>query len=175
MNANIAAPLLPLAIPITDCHPDPTNARTGHAIDRIAASLRQYGQRKPIVVNVSEGGKIEAGNGTWEAAKSLGWTHIAAVTVEDDPMTAVGYGIADNRTGHLSEWDAEILAILAESLPPETYTGFEGDELEELLAELGNSVPDFQPVSADEQPRLDQKNPVYCPHCGLNIHDEPES
>lgn len=52
---NIITPLLPLAISIDDCHPDPANARKGHAVDRIAASLRQYGQRKPIVVNVSEG------------------------------------------------------------------------------------------------------------------------
>lgn len=157
MKANIIDALLPLAIPITDCHPDPTNARTGHAIDRIAASLRQYGQRKPIVVNVSEGGKIEAGNGTWEAARSLGWTHIAAVTVEDDPMTAVGYGIADNRTGHLSEWDAEILAILAESLPPEIYTGFEGDELVELLAELGAGLDaSMGNGQGDAEPQVDR-------------------
>lgn len=27
-------------------------------------------------------------------------------------------------------------------------------------------VPDFAPVGADEQPRLDQKAPVTCPHCG---------
>lgn len=26
--------------------------------------------------------------------------------------------------------------------------------------------PTFEPVSEDEQPRLDQKKPVKCPHCG---------
>lgn len=26
--------------------------------------------------------------------------------------------------------------------------------------------PDFQPVGIDEQPRLDQKSPIACPHCG---------
>lgn len=31
---------------------------------------------------------------------------------------------------------------------------------------LGGEVPDFAPVGADEQPRLDQKAPVTCPHCG---------
>jgi hypothetical protein len=129
--------LRPLAIPIDSCHPDPANARKGHAVDRIAGSLAQYKQRKPIVVNASEGNKIEAGNGTWLAAKSLGWSHIAAVIVEDDPMTAVGYGIADNRLGHLSEWDIETLATLLDSIDDDLPTGFEGDELEELLAELG--------------------------------------
>lgn len=133
---NIIPSLSPLAIPIDSCHPDPANARKGHAVDRIAASLRQYGQRKPIVVNAQEGNKIEAGNGTWLAAKSLEWTHIAAVIVEDDPMTAVGYGIADNRLGHLSEWDIETLATLLDSIDADLPTGFEGDELEELLAAL---------------------------------------
>ena len=85
----IVEDLLPLAISIDTVHLDPANARTGHAIDRIAGSLAQYGQRKPIVVNRSERNKIEAGNGTWQAAKQLGWTHIAAVFVEDDPQTAV--------------------------------------------------------------------------------------
>ena len=27
-------------------------------------------------------------------------------------------------------------------------------------------VPDFEPVPEDEQPRLDQKSPIRCPHCG---------
>ena len=29
---------------------------------------------------------VEAGNGTLEAAKRLGWTHVAAVLVDDDPI-----------------------------------------------------------------------------------------
>jgi hypothetical protein len=58
----IATDLRPLAVPIDDVHPDPANGRTGHAIDRIAASLARYGQRKPIVVNKSEENKIEAVN-----------------------------------------------------------------------------------------------------------------
>ena len=77
MKHNIHPSLLPLMLPIDEMHLDPANARTGHDVKRIAASLTQYGQRKPLVVNKSEGGKIEAGNGTWQAAKSLGWTHVA--------------------------------------------------------------------------------------------------
>lgn len=136
---HIIPDLRALAVPLDDLKLDPANARTGHALDRIAASLHRYGQRKPIVVNRSEGNKIEAGNGTWQAAKSLGWTHIAAVFVEDDPMTAVGYGIADNRLGDLSEWDAETLQALVAGLDPELNlpTGFDDDELAGMLAELG--------------------------------------
>ena len=49
---NITSDLLPLATPIDDMHLDPVNARTGHDVERIAASLAQYGQRKPIVGRV---------------------------------------------------------------------------------------------------------------------------
>jgi len=58
-------------------------------------------------------GNVEAGNGTLQAALELGWTHIAAVYVDDDPTTAAAFGIADNRSGELAEWDTEALdAIL---------------------------------------------------------------
>jgi DNA modification methylase len=66
--SHIAEPLRPLAVPIDELHEDPANARVDHDLDRIAASLRAYGQRKPIIANRLQSGKIEAGNGTWRAA-----------------------------------------------------------------------------------------------------------
>ena len=154
---NIIEALRPLATAIEEMHQDPANARTGHDVERIAASLAQYGQRKPIVVNRSEENKIEAGNGTWQAARSLGWTHVAAVHVEDDPMTAVGYAIADNRTAELSRWDYETLRTLMESIDPEMETGFAEGELDELLRAAG-IAPGGEPFGepADAEPQLDR-------------------
>ena len=50
---------------------------------------------------------------------------------------------------------------------------------EELLewgfdeAEIGMAfVPDFDPVDESTQPRLDQKAPVTCPHCGMEFVPE---
>lgn len=151
--AHITPQLQPLAVPVDSIHLDPANARKGHAVDRIAASLAQYGQRKPIVVNRKEGNKIEAGNGTYQAAVKLGWTEIAAVFVEDDPMTAVGYGIADNRLGDLSEWDTDTLQTLINSLDPELNltTGFDEGELDSLLAELGQGAPPVETADAEPQ------------------------
>jgi DNA modification methylase len=131
----IAEPLRSLAVPIAELHEDPSNARKGHAVERIAASLKQYGQRKPIVVNRAQGGKVEAGNGTLAAAKSLGWTHIAAVFVDDDAATAAAYGIADNRVGEFSEWDADILGDLIPTLDG-LFTGFDAAELEALVPDM---------------------------------------
>lgn len=138
----IAADLRRLAVPIESLHEDPANTRKGHAVERIAGSLRQYGQRKPIVVNRAQGSKVEAGNGTYQAALQLGWSHIAAVFVDDDPATAAGYGIADNRVGELSEWDLDALAEQS-AVTGDLFTGFELSELDGLLGgDTGGSSSD---------------------------------
>ena len=110
---HIAKPLRHLAVDITTLVTDPANARR-HPIDNLAmikTSLRVYGQRKPLVVN-QRNNIIEAGNGTFEAAKALGWSHLAVVYVDDDQTTATGFSIADNRSGELAEWDKEALGHL---------------------------------------------------------------
>lgn len=145
-----------LAVPIDQLHEDPANARVGHDVDRIAASLRQYGQRKPIVVNRLQHGKIEAGNGTYRAARMLGWAYVAVVFVDDDPATAAGYGIADNRVGEFSRWDTDVLEELS-SVVGESYTGFQPAELEELIGATVSTAtkpqksdPGAEPERADE-------------------------
>jgi hypothetical protein len=134
MIHNVIDPLIPLLVDMSSLHIDPANARENHDIAKIAASLRQYGQRKPIVINKLENNKIEAGNGTYLAANSLGWTHIAAVTVEDDPATAAGYGIAYNRVAEFSEWNLENLKTLTDSLEGlDIFTGWDSESLTEVM------------------------------------------
>lgn len=159
MKHNIISSLLPLAVSVDELHLDPANARTGHDVGRIAGSLAQYGQRKPIVVNRNEGGKVVAGNGTLRAALSLNWTHVAVAFVEDDPMTAAGYAIADNRLAELSAWDYEALQTLVNSIDPdlELVTGFEGDELIEMLREAGIEVDGpMLEAPGDAEPQIDR-------------------
>lgn len=128
----IAESLRPLAVPIEDLHEDPANARVKHDVPGIKASLQAYGQRKPIVVNRLQNNKIEAGNGTYRAAKELGWSHIAVVFVEDDPATAAGFGIADNRLGDLSEWDIDVLREIMQTTG-DLFTGFAPADLDDLV------------------------------------------
>lgn len=146
----IAEGLRGLAIPIDDLHIDPANARANHALDRIAASLKAYGQRKPVIANRLQGGKIEAGNGTWLAAKErLGWKFIAAIYVDDDPATAAAYGIADNRLSELSEWDKDALGALLPNID-DLFTGFTDGEIRDLLGERGSGLM-VDPGPQDEQ------------------------
>ncbi len=135
----IAEGLRGLAIPIDQVHVDPANARMGHSLDRIATSLKAYGQRKPIIANKLQDGKIEAGNGTWLAAKQLNWEYIAVVFVEDDPATAAAYGITDNRLSELSEWDKDALGAIIPTLD-DLFTGFTEAETRDLLGERGTGL-----------------------------------
>ncbi len=136
----IAESLRPLAVPIDSLHEDPANARVGHDVERIAGSLRQYGQRKPVVANRLQEGKIEAGNGTFRAAKLLGWSHVAVVFVDDDAATAAGFGIADNRVGEFSRWDEDALRDVARAAG-DLFTGFEPAELDDLVGVSAATTP----------------------------------
>lgn len=159
----IALDLRTLAVPLIELHEDPANARTGHDVDRIMASLTQYGQRKPIVVNRKQANKVEAGNGTLAAARRLGWSHIAAVFVDDDPNTATAYGIADNRTGDLSTWDVATLKDLADGLPEDLFTGFETAELDDLIRDIDLNNADGKEYGEDI---ADGIHVCKCPICG---------
>jgi len=102
-------------------------------------SLDAYGQRKPIVVNAKTK-TIEAGNGMWEAAQALGWDEIAVAFVKDDKAVASAYGIMDNQSALLAEWDLPTLKDLLEELDDgETnmeLTGFTADEIEDLMTQF---------------------------------------
>jgi hypothetical protein len=66
--AYIAADIRPLAVPIGDLRPDPRNPRTHDEANlaAIAASLREFGQLKPLVAH-RETHIVEAGNGVLAA------------------------------------------------------------------------------------------------------------
>lgn len=122
---------------------DPVNARTHSKknIEAIKTSLSRFGQRLPIVVQ-KKGMVVRAGNARVIAAKDLGWSHIAAIVVNESDLEATAYGIADNRTAELAEWDdAALVQTLAqlqkEDASAAIATGFSMDEIERLLAKAG--------------------------------------
>ncbi|MEO5351149.1 MAG: ParB N-terminal domain-containing protein, partial [Magnetococcus sp. YQC-3] len=153
--------LLPLKVAVGSVQEDPKNARSHNdeSTKQVAESLRRYGQRKPIVINVNTG-YVEAGNGTLRAARKLGWTHIAAVRVQDDHDTATGYAIADNRVAELSEWDSSALkALLDEVDNPLDIPGVDEEWLK-MLGVAEEDVPSILDVDVIPDP---PKNPVSRP------------
>ena len=111
-----------LAKPIDSLVPLEGNPRRGD-IGAIAASYREFGQVKPIVVRDNEDGTftVIAGNHQLEAAKQLGWKEIAAVVLEADDDRAIAFALADNRTmelGYSEQGDiAELLGQISDSYP----------------------------------------------------------
>lgn len=157
----IAEALRPSAVPINSIDHDPANVRlhSEKNLSSIRGSLRVYGQRKPIVVN-RRTGTVEAGNGTLSAARSLGWTHIAVVFVDDDQATAAGFAIADNRTAELAEWDRENLGKMLSDLV------VSDDEMMAMLEDLKAELPeDPVEVTQDEAPAPPDE-PVTKPSIG---------
>jgi site-specific DNA-methyltransferase (adenine-specific) len=126
---------------IKDLTPDPQNARQhdDKNLKAIQGSLKQFGQRKPIVI--TEDGVIVAGNGTVEAAKRLGWLEIQAVTVPGDwtPEQTKAFALADNRTAELAAWSPEVLAAQLVELEA---SGFQ-------IEEFG-----FEKIEAENQPTI---------------------
>jgi DNA modification methylase len=134
---------------ISDLTLDPKNARkhSQKNLDAISASLKQFGQRKPIVI--THKGLILAGNGTLEAAKSLGWdcVDVAVAPADWDENTAKAYALADNRTAELAEWDK---LVLAETL-------LELVDAEFNIEELGFEMPESEiEAEVDEVPSLEE-------------------
>lgn len=127
-----------LAVPIDSIRPLEGNPRRGE-VDKVAASLEAFGQRKPIVVR-RETGEVVAGNHTLAAAKKLGWSEIAVAWTDDDEVTAKAYALADNRTAELGGYDDVDLAQMMSDVYEADADLFEAtawtvDELNELLAD----------------------------------------
>lgn len=106
----IVAPLRPLAVPIESLVTDPTNARMHDErnLTTIDRSMARFGQRTPLVVQ-RDGMIVRKGNGTLEIAKRRGWTHIAAVILDDTSDEGIQYAIVDNRSSELANWNWGVL------------------------------------------------------------------
>lgn len=108
------------------------------SIAGILASLREFGQRKNIVIDAS--GLVRAGNGTLEAARRLGWTELAWGPAPEEENAARAYALADNQTARLARWNDNLpseIQWLAENgfgAPSLTSFGFEPDRLSEILS-----------------------------------------
>lgn len=138
--SHIVEGLRKLAVPVSELVPDSRNARRHpqRNLESIAGSLGLYGQRKPLVVHKTTR-TVLAGNGTLEAAKSLGWTHVAVVYVEDDPNQAAGYSLADNRTAETAEWDYRMLSEIMRE---------QHEKDQELLSKIGWEPFEYEPLLA---------------------------
>ena len=163
----IVADLAPLVVPIDQLSTMDGNPRRGD-VDAIAASLVEFGQRKPVVAR--RDGTVIAGNHTFAAAHRLGWDELAVVWVDDDETTAHAYALADNRTAELGGYDDRALAkLIAEVHEADEAllraTGWTGDDLQALLDKLATEEV-ASPLAFDELDEDDIETTHECPKCG---------
>mgnify|MGYP001156782129 FL=1 len=127
MKHKISPDLENLLTPIEQLETLPGNPRKGN-IKAIAASYEEFGQVKPIVAVENEDGTgtVIAGNHQLQAAKELGWTHIAVLHVPFDHDKAIAFALADNRTSDLGEDDQTLLHDMLMSVVDERPDFFEG-------------------------------------------------
>ena len=99
------------------------------AVDKVAASIKEYGWRQPIVVD-REGVIV---------AKKLQLKDVPVhVAINLSPEQIKAYRLADNRTGEESSWDNELLALELKELESQvgnidTLTGFDAKEINRIM------------------------------------------
>lgn len=119
------------------------NPRKGN-VEKIKQSLKENGQYRPIVVN-ARNNEILAGNHTWLAARELGWQTIAAWFIDVDEAKAKKIVLADNRTSDVAGYDEELLLEVLQDLDGDLKgTGFEIDDMEDLLSSVGNIDTEYE-------------------------------
>ena len=174
------APLAALTIetwPIDKPVPYEKNARiiSDEAIAKVAASLKAFGFRQPIVVD--KDGVIIAGHTRLRAARYLGIKEVpVSVAADLTPEQVRAYRIADNRTNQETTWDDKILheelAVIMEDCKESSdqlalVTGFDVAEVETIL-----EITDDEP-EVDEKPKTAKgrtKMMHACPKCGHTWH-----
>lgn len=125
------------------------------AVAQVAASIREFGFRQPIVVD-SEG-VIVCGHTRWKAAQQLGLESVPVHVARDLTTSQVAaYRIADNQLASIAEWDYDLLPLelagLQEADVDLGLLGFDQDELAKILnpaLQDGQCDPDAVPAPPD--------------------------
>lgn len=139
--------------------------KNDHAVDRVAAAIKEFGFRVPIVAKSD--GLVVDGHLRLKAAKKLGMETVPVLLADD--MTDIqikAFLLSVNKMAEIAEWDDELLALELTELEELGFdlelTGFTLDEIVSL------KQPNFEAATEEEQGQLDQLDPkwVACPNCG---------
>lgn len=148
--------------------------KNDHAVDRVAAAIREFGFRVPVVAKSD--GTVVDGHLRLKAAKKLGLTEVPVVLADDmTDLQIKAFRLSVNKMAELAEWDDELLAIefaeLADAGFDNLLTGFTQDEIDALTPEQlpegltdEDAVPEVQaePVSKLGDVWLLGKHRVMC-------------
>jgi DNA modification methylase len=131
-------------IALNQIKPYEKNAKTHpkKQIDLLAENIKRFGFTTPCLVDKDN--NLIAGHGRLEAVKTLGWTDVPCVRMEnltEDEVKALR--LADNKLAEMSEWDMALVTDELKELDDDLLdlTGFDKDLIVEP-DEADDEVPD---------------------------------
>jgi DNA modification methylase len=165
----VSMPAMPLSVELRDVvtiRPYERNPRLNDkAVDAVAASLKEFGFRQPIVVDGD--GVIIVGHTRYKAALKLGLQKVPVHVATDlTPEQVKAYRIADNKSGEIAEWDMDILPIEISELQAADFDmgllAFSDKELTQLLnVNLGQGLTDCDSIPEPPEQAVTQKGDIW--------------
>jgi len=135
------------------------------AVDTVAASIREFGFRQPIVVD--ENGVIIVGHTRFKAAQKLRLTEVPVHVASGLSAEQIrAYRIADNKSSELAEWDFDLLPVELAALKDANYDigllGFDVDELARIMnPELRDGMTDPDDIPAPPDAAITQPGDLW--------------
>ena len=117
--------------------------KNDHAVDRVAAAIREFGFRVPVVAKSD--GTVVDGHLRLKAAKKLGLTEVPVVLADDmTDLQIKAFRLSVNKMAEFAEWDDELLALELGELHAADFDmallGFDAGELSSAMGP--DSLPD---------------------------------
>jgi DNA modification methylase len=122
-----------------------TPRKNDHAIERMAASISEFGFKIPILARSN--GEVVDGHLRLKAAQKLGLNDVPVILCDEWSETQVkAFRLLVNRSATWAEWDLDLVALELDELKSLdfdlTFTGFDGAELDDILFRDQDTDPD---------------------------------
>ena len=149
--------------------------KNDHAVDRVAAAIREFGFRVPVVAKSD--GTVVDGHLRLKAAKKLALTEVPVVLADDmTDLQIKAFRLSVNKMAELAEWDDELLAIELHELNAADFDmaliGFDASELSSAM-NLDSLIEQDAPESSSKEIDPDDyKMGCMCPKCGFEFDDK---
>ena len=149
--------------------------KNDHAADRVAAAIREFGFRVPVVAKSD--GTVVDGHLRLKAAKKIGLTEVPVVLADDmTDLQIKAFRLSVNKMAELAEWDDELLAIELHELNAADFDmaliGFDASELSSAM-NLDSLIEQDAPESSSKEIDPDDyKMGCMCPKCGFEFDDK---
>jgi len=119
------------------------------AAEKVAELIKEYGFKKPILVDIKNNkNEIIAGHTRLKAALLLGLEKVPVIFADDlTPEQVKAFRIADNKSSEWAEWD---ISLLTEEISDLSETGFDIDLTGFSDIEVSNLLPDYNDNSSPD-------------------------